>query len=91
MVNNDSEWTIHKDLTMSDSFNKIVASIIQNLKDQNINTLKNKDLYIENEINNYFAGIFFAKEVNQKLSSEEQKFLNQCFKFIVNQVKVNLL
>ncbi|WP_228378544.1 hypothetical protein [Chryseobacterium sp. CCH4-E10] len=91
MVNNDSEWTIHKDLTMSDSFNKIVASIIQNLKDQNINTLKNKDLYIENEVNNYFAGIFFAKEVNQKLSSEEQKFLNQCFKFIVNQVKVNLL
>lgn len=91
-MNNDSELAfLPRDFKMNDSFNKIVASIVQSLKDQNINTLKNKDLYIENEVNNYFAGIFFAKKLNQKLTSEEQKYLTQCFKFIVNQVKVNLL
>lgn len=91
MLNDDFGWTsLPKDFKMNDSLNKIVTSIVQNLKDQNINALKNKDLYIENEVNNYFAGIFFAKELNQKLNSEEQKFLNQCFRFIVDQVKTNL-
>lgn len=91
ILNDDFGLTsLPKDFKMNDSFNKIVTSIVQSLKDQNINTLKNKDLYIENEVNNYFAGIFFAKELNQKLNSEEQKFLNQCFRFIVNQVKTNL-
>jgi hypothetical protein len=91
IINDDSKLTSSKNLIKNDSFNKIVASIVQSLKEQNIDALKNKDLYIENEVNNYFAGIFFAKELNQKLNSDEQKFLNQCFKFVVNQVKANLL
>lgn len=88
---NDSDLALPKNFIKNDSFNKIVESIVQSLKDQNIDALKNKDIYIENEVNNYFAGIFFAKELNQKLNPEEQKFLTQCFRFIVNQVKVSLI
>jgi len=81
---------IYKGSKINESFHKIIATIAENLKNQNINSLKNKDAYIENEVNNYFSGIFFDKKVNNKLTSEQQKLFTKYFKIIVNLVKMEL-
>ncbi|SDI45263.1 hypothetical protein SAMN05421846_1083 [Chryseobacterium taeanense] len=44
-------------------------------------------MYIENEINNYFAGMLFDKKFTSDLSEKEQKLLNIYLKGVTENIK----
>jgi hypothetical protein len=78
---------ISQELKTNHDFQKIALEIAENLKARKINTLKNQDLYIENEINNYFAGMFFDKKFNSDLNEKEQALMKIYFKSIKGNIK----
>ncbi|MFN4362792.1 hypothetical protein [Chryseobacterium hispalense] len=78
---------ISQELKTNHDFQKIALEIAENLKARKINTLKNQDLYIENEINNYFAGMFFDKKFNSDLNEKEQALMKIYFKSIKENIK----
>ncbi|MFY7813948.1 MAG: hypothetical protein ACOVRK_02040, partial [Chryseobacterium taeanense] len=82
-----AESRIAQILKTDSGFQKIASEIAENLKAKNINTLQNKEVYIENEINNYFAGMFFDKKFNSNLSEKEQKLMNLYLKGAAENIK----
>ncbi|WP_148285226.1 S-layer family protein [Flavobacterium sp. B17] len=78
---------IAQSLKNDNDFRKIASAIAEKLRVKNINALPNKDIYIENEINNYFAGMFFDKKFNNALNEKEQKLLNIYLKGAAENIK----
>ncbi|WP_326983989.1 hypothetical protein VUJ46_05450 [Chryseobacterium sp. MYb264] len=82
---------ISKNTLMNEHLDRIVKSVTESLRIKNFNLLKNKELYIENEINNYFGGIFFDKQFSNQLTAQEKEVFSEYFKIVVDQVKARLM
>ncbi|WP_374458497.1 beta strand repeat-containing protein [Chryseobacterium taeanense] len=79
--------SVEKTLKNNNDFRNIASAIAEKLKAKNINALQNKEMYIENEINNYFAGMLFDKKFTSDLSEKEQKLLNIYLKGVTENIK----
>jgi len=81
---------IGQEVTEDQNIRKIVLKLAKELKAKKISLFRNRDLYIENAVNNYFGGIFMAREFKNTLTDKEKEYTTAYFKAITAQVEALL-
>ncbi|WP_228458417.1 hypothetical protein, partial [Chryseobacterium hagamense] len=81
---------IGKEAAKNRNVQKIVVKLAEELKAKKISLFRNRDSYIENAVNDYFGGIFMAREFKSTLTDKEKEFTDAYFKAITSQVEALL-